>query len=318
MKHANRHSVGLLDDTEWNLLNSGLPNYYAHIASLYERQKAYSYVASFARLSLQFAHGQDQSSASTRAEMLSRLFVSATAISRFDLAHTALLSMTDAALQQSCLRRLVEKMCETQQNAELMNLPFCHLHDSVDKILEQKCQAAAAAAVDSTQPGRGVPWHQVLYAWRVHHNDYKGAAAALLDRTKKLKKLGEGDNLLGDDVLDTPVTRQYLMLINALSCVEPKEAWIISEEEAGTHGKVITSGVDIQEAIDFLAGAGTKEAAELKELADPTLSDVDRPWRRVLSLDDLRKDYQAELDRIAAIQNNQFDFAVGDEAMDES
>ncbi|KAL8362011.1 hypothetical protein RB601_007695 [Gaeumannomyces tritici] len=321
MKHADRHSMGLLDDTEWNLLNNGLPNYYAHIVSLYERQKAYSYVASFARLSLQFANGQDPASASTRAEMLSRLFVSATAISRFDLAHTALLSMTDAALQHSCLKRLVEKMCETQQNAELMNLPFCHLHDSVDRILEQKCQAAAAAAaaVDSTQAGRGVPWHQVLYAWRVHHNDFKGAAAALLDRTKKLKKLGEGDKLLGDDVLDTPVTRQYLMLINALSCVEPKDAWIVSEEEAGTHGKVATSGVDVYESIDLLAGAGTGEAADLRALAANLMpADVDRAWRRVLSLADLRRDYQGELDRIAAIQNNQFDFAVGDEAMDES
>ncbi|KAL5888632.1 hypothetical protein ACKVWC_003889 [Pyricularia oryzae] len=302
------HSVGLLDHTERKQLNHGMPEYYAHIVSLYERHKAYSYVVDFARLSLQFAKSQDQSD--TRLDMLGRLFSASTAISRFDLAHTALLSMTNTALQQSCLKKLVEKMCETQQNAELVNLPFCNLQSSVDRILEQKCQTANV----EVQPGRGVPWHQILYAWRVHHNDHKGAAAVLLDRTNKLKKAGEGNKLVGDDVLDTPVTRQYLMLINALSCVEPKQAWIVTEEGSG-HTKP-SADKTFEDLIDGLGGAANKDSAELKVLGDDGLGAEAVAWKQVRSLVDLRRDYQDELDRIAAIQNNQFDFAVDDDAME--
>jgi nuclear pore complex protein Nup160 len=35
--------------------------------------------------------------------------------------------------------------------------------------------------------------------------------------------------------------------------------------------------------------------------------------RKIVTLADIRKEYQDELDRIAAIQNNQFGFAAGDE-----
>ncbi len=48
----------------------------------------------------------------------------------------------------------------------------------------------------------------------------------------------------------------------------------------------------------------------------------EEPWRKVISLADLRKQYQDELDRIAAIQNNQFEFVMvreeDEDAMDES
>lgn len=272
MKHADRHSGGLLDDTEWKLLNAGLANYYSHIVSLYDRYKAYSYVVDFCRLSLQFAIGQD--SHSIRTEMMSRLFTASTTISRFEQAHATLLSMTDQALQRSCLRKLVERMCETAQTAELIALPFSGLQEDVDETLLQKCQAA-------TDVVQGTPYHKILYAWRINHNDYRGAAAILFDRLQKLRQAGAGDKLTGDDVLDTPVTKQFLMLINTLCCVDAKQAWITVEERS--------------------------RAAE-----------IEAPKRKVVTLADIRKQYQDELDRIAAIQNNQFGFTAEDDVMDES
>lgn len=138
----------------------------------------------------------------------------------------------------------------------------------------------------------------------MRRNDYRGAAAVLLDRIQKLRMRGEGDARLaaadggggggaggeggddggvgggrgdgGVDVLDTPVTRQYLMLINVLSCVDQKQAWIATSD-----------------------GFGGRDDARKK--------------RKVVTLADVRKEYQDELDRIAAIQNNQFGFAAGDE-----
>ncbi|KAH6898890.1 nucleoporin Nup120/160-domain-containing protein [Thelonectria olida] len=257
-----RHSSGLLDDTEWNLLNSGLAKYYSHIVALYEKQKAYSFVVEFARLAMQFL-GFKQDAALTKTEMQSRLFNAAVATSQFDLAHTTLLSIKDSALRHSSLRKLVDKMCETYHNLELVALPFPGMQQDVDNLLSQRSKATMDI-VD------GFPYHQVLYSWRIKHNNYRGAATVLLDRIKKLRSAGEGDEVMGDDILDTPITRQYLLLINALSCVELKQAWIY-DEPTDAVGK-----------------------------------------RKVVSLADIRKQYQDELDRIAAIHNNQFGFEVDD------
>ncbi|GJC99735.1 DNA repair protein rad51 [Colletotrichum higginsianum] len=246
---VDRHSSGLLDDTEWNLLNKGPARYHCHIVALFEKAKAYSFVIEFAGLAIQYSHASPEA-ALVRSEMLSRQFNAATVFSRFDVAHASLLAMKDKAMQHSSLRKLVDKMCESYHTSELMSLPFPGLQDSIDEILAQRCKTAMDVL-------SGIPYHQILYSWRIKHNDYRGAATVLLDRIQKLQHAGEGDKLIGDDILDTAVTKQYLLLINALSC-----------------GK-----------------------------------------RKVVTLPDLRKQYQDELDRIAAIQNNQFGFEA-DDAMD--
>src|SRR6266699_2181040 len=183
MHYPNRHSAGLIDDAEWNLFYNGLANYYSHIVSLFDRQKAYSFVIDFARLALQFVHGSEGDESTTRPEILSRLFTAATSLSRYELAQSTLLSMTDSALQHSYLKKLVEKMCDTAHNAELMALPLPGLHEAVDDMLQQKCHAAVEVT-------RGTPWHQILYSWRISRNDYRGAAAILLDCLQKLQDAG--------------------------------------------------------------------------------------------------------------------------------
>ncbi|KAG6037411.1 hypothetical protein E4U41_005164 [Claviceps citrina] len=268
---SDRHSCGLLGDTEWNLLNSGQAMYYSHIVALYEAQKVYSYVVEFARLAMQFM-GTARQDPSAKVDMLSRLFNAALATCQYELAHTSLLSIGDEALKQSSLRKLVAKMCETHHNMELVSLPFPGMQQDVDDILAAKCR-------HTTDVVEGFPYHQVLYSWRIRRSNYRGAASVLLDRIRKLRLAGEGDKMTGDDVLDTPVTRQYLLLINALSCVEPKQAWVFDEGSPAVHqnGDAVSSNK-----------------------------------RKVVSLVDIRKQYQDELDRIAAIQNNQFGLEMSD------
>jgi nuclear pore complex protein Nup160 len=333
IKHLDRHSAGLLDETEWNLLNSGLPNYYAHIVSLYDRQKAYSYVMEFSRLALQFVQQGNHEVAGIKTEMLSRLFTASAAISHFEEAHSALLSMDDEAMQKSYLRRLVEKMCETGQSSELISLPFSGLQTKVDDILVEKCRATRDVL-------NGVPYHQILYAWRISHNDYRGGAAILLDRLQKLRRAGEGDRVGGgvgggaggaEDALDTQVTRQYLLLINALSCVAPEEAYILEDVLPGDEDGQNQKGDDddVESQLDELAKKLDAEAAKDRgEASEDDAAFVEKmkrfsagnapelPPRRFLMLADLRKQYQQELDRIVAIQNNQFGFTAEDDLMD--
>lgn len=326
-KNVDRHSAGLLDDTEWNLLNSGLASYYAHVVSIYDRQKAYSYVVEFARLALQFVQTASPDTISfIKTEMLSRLFAASTATSHFDVAHTALLSMEDESMQRSYLRRLVERMCESGQNAELINLPFSGLQTKVDDILLEKCKGVKDIM-------NGVPYHQILYAWRISHNDYRGGAAILLDRLQKLRQAGEGDRVGTDDALDTQVTRQYLLLINALSCVPAKEAYILEDVPTLRAERSKQDGAASDELEDHIGLLAERLDAEMKVHQPGKLPEDEQTLlgrmtqfsarhhdsgqpRQFLTLADVRKQYQQELDRIVAIQNNQFGFTEEDDFMD--
>ncbi|KAI5865037.1 nucleoporin Nup120/160-domain-containing protein [Durotheca rogersii] len=293
-----KHSSGLLDETEWNLLFAGLPRYYAHIVALFEQHKAYSYVIDFSRLALQFVNSRTEDAEKARTEIQCRLFSGAIATSQFELAHATLVAMKDRALQMSCLRALIQRMCDNLHNAEFVALPFPGLQGAVDDVLAQHCRDAADVVT-------GVPYHQILYAWRVRRNDYRGAAAVLLDRIHKLRQLGEGDQVAGDDMLDTAVTRQYLMLINVLSCVEPKQAWITTEAGGSARTAIVAAAAAAANAKDAKDDAAAAAAAAA---AAPVVEK-----RKVVTLADIRKEYQDELDRIAAIHNNQFGFAADDE-----
>lgn len=247
-----------------------MPQYYAHIISLFEKQRAYSYVVEFAGLALQFVNHTTKDEATVRTEIQSRLFNGAVNISQFDHAHTVLVGMSDHALQRSLLRILIEKMCDGLHNSELVELPFPNLENAVDDILSQRCKDTVDIMTDK-------PWHQILYAWRVKRNDYRGAASTLLDRIHKLRQRTDADDVIGDDALDTVITRQYLMLINTLSCVDEKQAWITTEAS--------TANGDVN------GSAGTYEGSVK---------------RKVVTLVDIRRQYQDELDRISAISGDQW------------
>ncbi|KAL3428014.1 DNA repair protein rad51 [Phlyctema vagabunda] len=280
-QRTDHRSAGYLEETDKNLLNAGLPAYYSHIVALFDKVKAYSYVIDFARLALQFVRtsNDDQQNMAIRTEMHSRLFNAAIQTSRYGTAHSILALFTDNALQQSSLRTLVTKMCEASYASQLVEMPFVGMQDQVDDILAQKCQSIVELSV-------GVPYHKILYAWRIKRSDYRGAAAIALERLQRLQQSGDGDLVTGQDELETAITKQYVTLINALSCVDPKQAWILSEPFPQK-----------------------PSAAQSKNGA------VAAPKRKVITLDDIRKGYQDELDRLAAIENDQFAFDGG-EAMD--
>jgi nuclear pore complex protein Nup160 len=258
-----------------------LTRYYYHIVSLFDKEKFYSFVVDFSRIALQFAAAgsKDNYILDLRTELHSRLFNAALQTSRYDIAYSALTLFTNHALQLSSLRTLVIRMCEASNTSELIDLPFIGLQSAVDDILAQKCQSILDV-------NASIPYHKILYAWRIKRNDFRGAAAVSLERLQKLQQSGDGDKTLGSgpgtDGLETPVTKQYLMVINALSCVDPKQAWILSEPLPSKPGP---------------GGSGSAISGK----------------RKVVTLDDARKGYQEELDRIAAIENNQFAFEVGDE-----
>jgi nuclear pore complex protein Nup160 len=220
-----------------------------------------------------------------RTDTLSRLFSAAVHTARFDVAAGTLHRIPDAAIQLSCLRTLVLSMIEAGCGSQLLSLPLIGMEQHVNAVLSQKCS-------QTTDVYGGTNWHAILYAWRIQRADFRGAASAGYERIQKLKSGGrawEGDMLArrdnedegpfssaektnAADELDTPVTREYLRVINALACVEENEAWILVEPLPA-------------------------------KLGQPTVGK-----RRVLDLQGLRKEYEVEMDRVEALRRGKFGF----------
>jgi hypothetical protein len=89
-------TANLVTEAEHNLFSEGLASYYSHVAGLFEKAKAYSYVADFARLGLGSLMGTEQQEMKT--ELLQRLFTASMQTSRFEEAYSAMARHNDAAL----------------------------------------------------------------------------------------------------------------------------------------------------------------------------------------------------------------------------
>ncbi len=104
---------------------------------------------------------------------------------------------------------------------QLLSLPFPpNLHSQIDSIL-------------SSPKSKATP--KILAAWRLHHNDFRGAAAALLSPLQaaqaKVKRSADG---LEDD---------YLAVVNLLACAGKDNGWVLSADASGkAKRRVVTIG----------------------------------------------------------------------------
>jgi DNA repair protein RAD51/nuclear pore complex protein Nup160 len=89
-------SAGLVSATDRDLFSEGLARYYSHVLGLFEKAKAYSYVAEFAQLGLRSLTGREDEELKT--ELLQRLFTASIQTARFQEAYTAMTRHSDAAL----------------------------------------------------------------------------------------------------------------------------------------------------------------------------------------------------------------------------
>lgn len=169
-------------------------------------------------------------------------------------------------------------MVAQSRTTELLKFPFVGLADTVDNILTSLCQKTLNIA-------SGPPYHQILYSFRISRNNFRGAASILHERLQRLKTTSSKVH----DPADESLAQCYLMIINTLSSVSKEDAYILAEQRIEGTGGPPQWGI----------GQGKKL---LK--------------RQIITLDTLRKEYQAELDRVAAIESGQFPFVDPSEDMD--
>jgi nuclear pore complex protein Nup160 len=286
---------------------NGVPRYFQHILALFETARAFAHAADFAHLALQALQpGQKEPTFAFKSEILSRLFTAELKCSRFFAAFTAVAQFTDHALQKSAMIALVDATLSSTSSITglagglrvIERLPI-GLHPQLSRHVDQ--HLASLAQRQKSIPGlqnplwtsdRDVDYLKVLHAWRLAQKDYRGAVAVLLDRLRLVKKSSQARN----DPEATQIRHALLALINVLSCVAPDEAYLLMD--VGESPKA--NGVVVQNSGDT---------------ATQTVGS--RRKRIIITLDDLRKEYQQLLDKCSRIERGDFDFEMDERGSDE-
>ncbi|KAF2471944.1 uncharacterized protein BDR25DRAFT_284258 [Lindgomyces ingoldianus] len=197
--------------------SEGLAKYYYHILGLFEKVKAFSHAADFARLGLRSLMGTEDED--LKSDLLSRLFSSSIQTSRFDDAYSAMTRHKDLSLKHSALQTLITVMIQQFQTPALLKFPFVGLTNDVDAILSSLCHKTLNLS-------SGPPYHQILYSFRICRNDFRGAASILYERLQRLKT----SSCKAHDPADESFIQSYLMIINTLSSVGEDETYILAEQ----------------------------------------------------------------------------------------
>ncbi|KAF2639862.1 hypothetical protein P280DRAFT_454027 [Massarina eburnea CBS 473.64] len=268
-------SANLVSIIDRDDFSEGLPRYYKHVLGLFEKVKAYSYVADFAHLGLRGLYGNED--VVLKSELLQRLFTASLHTARFSDAYTAMIRHNHGALKHNSLQELIKSMVAQSETTALFAFPFIGLVDDVDSILADLCHKTLNLA-------SGPPWHQILYSFRISRGNFRGAASILHERLQRLKSTSSKNH----DPAEESLTQCYLMIINALSSVGEQDQYILAEKR-----------IDDTVAPSWTIGKAKKL---LK--------------REVVSLETLRREYQQELDRVAAIETGQFPFVDPTDDMD--
>lgn len=215
-----------------------------------------------------------------QSDILSRLFTASLQTARFDEAYSALSRMPASAVRHFSLQTFIQTLVAQNRIPLLLSFPFVNLNSEADEILALQTKKTLNL---NTQP----QYHKVLYAFRIDRGDYRGAAQVAFERLERLKS----DSEVTRNPEDERLVDAYLLLINTLACVGKDEAWVI--KEPGLDGRPANG-----QRRDGAGGTGK---------------------RRLISVDDVRREYQEELDRLAALEQGRFAFAdadTGGDAMD--
>ncbi len=302
----NEMSAGLLSMMDVECFHSGLPRYFQHVLALFETAKAFGHAVQFANLALQSLQpGQKEPRVAFKSEILSRLFTAELKCSRFSAAFTALAQFTDLALQRSSMVSLVDAIfSSTSANAGLVsglqliqNLPI-GLHPRLSRHIDQhlanlaKKQTSIPGLSNSLWSSDGQVDHlRILHAFRIAQDDYRGAVAVLLDRLQLIKKSSYARN----DPQAVQLRQTLLALINAMSCVSPDEAYLLT---------------DLERPIEVNGNTAGKSSGSLQQKES-------KRRRVIVTLDDLRREYQQLLDKCSRIERGDFDFQMDEHGSDD-
>ena len=183
----------------------GLSTYYTHVLNLFDSFSAPTQMAQIARLALQLGPSSPTPTDQTTT-LLTSLFQASLQVTDFSSAYSALIRHR---APKTLLPTLISSLLTTPDaQSLLLSLPFPpNLYPDIDAILSSHKQSP-----------------KILAAWRLHHNDCRGAAAALLAPLQQaLSKVKRDDEGLEDS---------FLAVINLLACAGDSNGWVLYQDDA--------------------------------------------------------------------------------------
>ncbi|KAI5285050.1 hypothetical protein KEM54_000871 [Ascosphaera aggregata] len=325
-------SSSLIDPIAANYFYNGLTKYYQHILSLFEQARAFAFVADFANLALRALQSDATTSEvsaeykSARSDLLSRLFYASLQSSRYDEAWSAVSCYTDTALQTSALTSLIKTILTSSGPGKagintLLRLPIAFRPGFVSRVdnillsLSEKQKASGQLMSDGSWHNQDytTDYERVLEAYRMATHDVRGAAEVAYRRVQRIREAhnqaSRESPMDEQDVERKELRRELLSLINMLSCMDESEAYILVERPDQSN----QSGLGMRQR-------GRKVGEKAKVFNSPdchnTQGDAVVPVRRiVVTLSDVRREYQGELDRLSRVESG--DYAFGGDPMDE-
>jgi nuclear pore complex protein Nup160 len=218
----------------------------------------------------------------------------------------------------------------------------------VDLVLESlaKKQLSATSSLGQAIPVSGwqdpanIPnYNRILQAFRIARNDFRGAAEVAYRRVSHIRDARDRSHAGGKqiataldadeevDLESKELRHELLALINLLACMEKIEAYIVVEQtqqsarRASSGNRRDSSAGQGDTAMDGLAPADTLHAdASLGDSIQSRRGSTgpfsqSRPDERsvkrvIITLEDLRREYQGELDRVSRIARGDWEFGV--------
>lgn len=324
-------SSNLLDIMSVDKFNNGLPKYFQHVVGVFEQARAYTQVGHFASLALQALETerlqQRQQGASDDAEyhdlrtdLLSRLFYASIKTCQFEQAFSALARFQNPALQKSALNTLLTTIIGacgpgTAGLRQLLRLLPLSLSPELSAYVDEallamaKNQTSFSSAFDDEQQWWDVDsntpdYHRILHAYRIARNDFRGAAELGYQTVQRLRRARDAPApttamttkqttttssaavVDEDDRESKEIRHELLTLINLLACVDEREAYILVDVDEPSHPQ--------------------QQQRRGSSGADPPR----KQRKAIVTLDHLRREYQAELDRVSRIERGDWEFGI--------
>lgn len=318
-------SFDFISEQESDRFYNGLPRYFQHILQLFESVDAHAQAAHFAHATLQSLTTDQRSLAvSFKSEILTHLFSANLKLKRFRDAFDTLTQLTatadkeeqeqsreSAAILIDAILRTANTPSSTRDAiTELQSLPWS-LHPTLAAELDQQLNVLARKQKSITSTGAsnssGIDYLQIVHALRLAQGDYRGAVLALYDRLKLVQRQGKNRS----DPHATAIRHALLALINVMTCVPKDEAYIITE--ADEESAAVQQGN--RSKGKGTAPNGNGDDVEMQDAAQTDLNTNGaggaRKKRRriIITLADLRRQYQQVLDRCARVERGDFGFS---------
>ncbi|KAM5444122.1 hypothetical protein MferCBS31731_000639 [Microsporum ferrugineum] len=202
-----------------------------------------------------------------------------------------------------------------------------------------------AAPLNTWQGSQNIPeYHRVLKAYRIARNDIRGAAEISYQTVNRLRDLRDrpatsrvkfitpddaSNDLNEDDIESRELRNELLSLINLLACMEKNEAYIVVEQfdpnanrrdsmstlprpRSSMEDPFTTSHSSAKNPFSQSLDLPDSPTAQHNSVLSRSSSSLKNTHakRTVITLEDLRKEYQSELDRVSRIRSGDWEFGV--------